>query len=119
VHTGAALRDEVGDNANQSDPRGSTAGDSMPAMSYRVIRFQETPNPNAVKCVLDRQISDRPRSYFASGEAVGDVLAERLFGIEGVTNVLISGNWITVNKRADVKWGPIRSEVERVLGEAP
>lgn len=86
-------------------------------MGYRVKQFQETPNPNAVKCVLDRKITDRPRSYFRAEDAADDALAERLFAIEGVTNVLINADWVTVNKKPEAGWGKIKGEVERVLGE--
>lgn len=88
----------------------------MAGMGYRVLQFRETPNPNAIKCVLDRRVADTPRSYFRAEEAAEDALASRLFGIDGVTNVLISGDWVTVNKRPDAAWGPIRAGVERVLG---
>jgi len=85
---------------------------------YTVTRFQETPNPNALKCVLDRPIPDAPRSYFNAGEAQADPLAARLFAIPNVTNILIGGEWITVSKSGKGDWKTIRKEVERALGEA-
>lgn len=87
-------------------------------MGYVVKQFQETPNPNAVKCVLDRRLSERVRSYFNSGQAMGDELAARLFAVEGVSNILINSDWITIGKRPEAGWGPIKAGVERVLGEA-
>lgn len=87
-------------------------------MGYAVTRFQETPNPNAVKCVLDRRAGERPRSYFSADEARDDPLASRLFGIPGVTNVLINGDWITVSKRAESDWRTVRAGIVRVLGDA-
>lgn len=87
-------------------------------MSYKVTRFQDTPNPNALKCVLDRSPSATPRSYFTAAEAKDDPLGSKLFAIRGVTNVLINDGWITVCKAADAPWKPIRSAIERVLGEA-
>ena len=47
-----------------------------------------------------------------------DGLARRLFAIEGVTNVLVNGDWVTVSKRGDVGWAGVKREVERVLGDA-
>ena len=84
-------------------------------MPYTVREFHNTPNPNALKCVLDRSMGDGMRSYFNAGQAAGDAVASRLFAIDGVTNVLIHGDWLTVSKRADAAWGPIRTAVERVL----
>jgi hypothetical protein len=87
-------------------------------MGYRVMKFQETPNPNALKCVLDGRISERPRSYFNAEEAARDDVASKLFAVPGVTNILINGDWVTVSKRTDADWVPIKREVERVLRDA-
>jgi NFU1 iron-sulfur cluster scaffold homolog, mitochondrial len=88
----------------------------MGDMGYRVKQFQETPNPNAVKCVLDRRIAERPRSYFRAEDAAGDDVGSRLFAIGRITNILISADWVTVSKRPEAAWGPIRKAVEQVLG---
>jgi hypothetical protein len=87
-------------------------------MPYTVRAFQPTPNPNALKCVLDRRIADRPRSYFRPEQASADPVAAGLFAIAGVTNVLISGDWVTVNKSSEAQWPAIKSAVERVLRDA-
>jgi hypothetical protein len=95
-------------------------------MPYRVLRFEPTPNPNALKCVVDPSplASDpasplaSPRSYFRVEQAAGDALAECLFAIEGVSTLLIHAAFITVNKRPDAPWPPIRRAVERALADA-
>lgn len=81
------------------------------------VTFQETPNPNALKCVVGRVISERPRSYFRADQAAGDPLGEALFAIPGVTNLLIQDTWLTVSKSPGAAWGPIRAAVERTLAE--
>jgi hypothetical protein len=65
--------------------------------------------------VLDRSLGAHPRSYFDASAAGSDEVGSALFGIEGVTNVLINGDWVTVSKRSDAEWGPIRAGVERVM----
>ncbi len=87
-------------------------------MGYRVRSFQETPNPNALKCVLDRSVAGGMKSYFKAEDAGSDPLGAALFAIPGVTNVLINGGWITVSKRPDAAWKEVRAGVERVLGAA-
>lgn len=87
-------------------------------MPYTVKTFQSTPNPNAVKCILDRKISDRPRSYFRAEEAASDPLATSLFRVPGVTNILINADWVTVNKSPGTDWKAVKAGVERVLREA-
>lgn len=81
--------------------------------------FQDTPNPNAVKITLDRRVSESSRSFFNAQQAASDPIASRLFAIEGVTNVLIHGDWLTVVKRPEFKWPALRRAVERALGEVP
>jgi NFU1 iron-sulfur cluster scaffold homolog, mitochondrial len=88
-------------------------------MPYTVKSFQATPNPNALKCLLDRTVSTRPRSYFGPDQVQDDPLATALFGLGGITNLLINDDWITVSKAANADWKTIKSGVERVLREAP
>ncbi len=86
-------------------------------MPIRVVKFQETPNPNAVKCLLDRRAAESSRSYFDASAAREDPIGSRLFAIDGVRNVLIHADWITVGKAPESDWPRIKREVERVLGE--
>jgi len=85
---------------------------------YKVVKFQDTPNPNAVKCVLDKSPGNVPRSYLNAGAAASDPLGLALFAIPGVTSLLINDGWITVNKSSDAPWGKVRAAIERVLCEA-
>lgn len=87
-------------------------------MPYAVTKFQDTPNPNALKCIVDHRLSERPRSYFNAEQAQDDPIAAALFAIEGVTNVLINTDWVTVNKRPEADWRAIKAAIERVLREA-
>lgn len=93
-------------------------------MPYRVIRFEDTPNPNAVKCVLDQPVlpPDAPlRSYRAAAEAEADPLARLLFASQPpgvITTLLITPLWITVNKAPSAEWPAVREGVRRALAEA-
>lgn len=87
-------------------------------MGYKIKSYQETPNPNALKCVLDRRTGDKTRSYFKATDAGADPLATSLFSIVGVTNLLIHPDWITVSKSPEASWKTIKKAVERVLNEA-
>ncbi len=96
-----------------TDVRAYDPGD----MGYKIKSYQETPNPNAIKCVLDRRTGEKTRSYFKAADVGEDALAARLFAISGVTNLLIHPEWITVSKSAGVSWKVIKGELERVLNE--
>jgi hypothetical protein len=89
-------------------------------MPRRVLEFQPTPNPNAVKCILDGPIRDPergPASYRAAPPGEADPLAAALFGVPGVVGLLINGDWITVNKAPEAEWKAVRAGVSRVLAE--
>lgn len=91
-------------------------------MSRVKISFQTTPNPNALKCVVDVDIpvlADQPgpRSYAAGARTGEDRLAARLLEIPGVTNVLISDRWVTINRDPGSDWKTIKKAVETVLGD--
>lgn len=86
-------------------------------MGLEVKAFESTPNPNAIKAVVDGVTGDRVRSYFTAEQAAGDALGEALFAIPGVSNVLIHTGFVTVCKVAGAGWGPIKAGVKRALRE--
>jgi hypothetical protein len=88
-------------------------------MPLRVIRAESTPNPNAMKFVVEPSTGVTIRSYFRAEQASGDSLGEALFAVPGVTNVLIQPGWIAVNKSPDAAWPAIKRRVERALAQSP
>ena len=86
-------------------------------MAYRVVEVQPTPNPNALKFLLDRSISDQPTSFFNAAGAKDHPIASRLFAVRGVSSLLLLGDFVTVNKSPDASWADIKSGVQRVLSE--
>lgn len=88
-------------------------------MPFTISSFDPTPNPNAVKCILDRPISDRPRSFRSAEEANADPIARALFAIPGVACILMNGGWVTINKTTDHDWSAVRAGVRDVLAAAP
>jgi hypothetical protein len=94
----------------------ATARESA-SMPFDVREIQPTPNPNAVKFVLDRPISERPESFLNAEQATGHPIAKELFAIAGVTSVLLLGDFVTVNKDASAAWPTIKRRVKQVLGQ--
>jgi hypothetical protein len=88
-------------------------------MAFRVQEIQPTPNPNAAKFVLDRQIAQQPTSFFNAAQAADHPLAAALFAIPGVSSVLLLGDFVTINKAPDAKWNQITARVQAVLKDAP
>lgn len=88
-------------------------------MAYRIVRFETTPNPNAVKCVLDDRISEHPKSFLNPEAAADDPIAEALFALGGIRNILINENWISVNKLDATSWASLKPKLKRIIGELP
>jgi NFU1 iron-sulfur cluster scaffold homolog, mitochondrial len=95
------------------------APSTIAVMPFLIRTFETTPNPNAVKCILDRPISQGPRSFLSAGAADADPLAKALFAVDGVTCILMNGGWMTVNKRPETSWPAVKAGVKQVLHEAP
>ena len=81
----------------------------------KVRRYESTPNPDALKCLLDRAISDRPKSFIGKSQAKGDPIAGPMFARARLRAVLINTDWISINKEPDADWKDIKPIVEEVL----
>lgn len=89
-------------------------------MSPASVRSQRTPNPNAMKFTLDRPVLDgtASKSFGSAQAAVGDSMAERLFGIAGVTNVFMVADFVTVTKEDSADWAELVPRIIAVLAES-
>jgi hypothetical protein len=84
------------------------------------ITVQGTPNPNAAKFTVDRNLVEggSSLSYFDPETAKDDPLASRLFGVEGVESLLIADDFVTVTKSAAADWDDLVPEIETAIREA-
>jgi NFU1 iron-sulfur cluster scaffold homolog, mitochondrial len=87
-------------------------------MGFKVVEIQSTPNPNAAKFVLDRSVTEQPMSFFNAEAAKDYPLAVALFAIEGVTSLLLLGDFITINKSPAANWADIKRRARAVLAAA-
>lgn len=78
-------------------------------MKLAVLDTAATPNPNAVRFILNAVVATRAREVsdrFASGS---DALADELLHIPGVTSVFYLHNFLTLTKAAHEDWPAILS----------
>ncbi len=80
------------------------------------IEVRQTPNPNALKFVLAGVRFVGSRNY-SRGDEVDHPLATQLLTLDGVYNVLLVQDFVTVNKLPDVDWPPLQAAVEHILSE--
>lgn len=84
-------------------------------MAVKVLRYEPTPNPHALKCVLSGPVSEGSLPFRAAESAAGNALAAAIFAVEGVAGLLLHKDWLTVNKAPDAKWASIKRGVESAL----
>ncbi|MCC5795105.1 MAG: NifU family protein [Chromatiales bacterium] len=72
-------------------------------------------DPDSCRFTVSREVHPGgPWHYASAAEAAGSPLPERLFALEGVRRVLVSGTVVTVGKGAGVEW----SSLKRAIGSA-
>jgi hypothetical protein len=81
------------------------------------IQVHQTPNPNARKYVLPERRFAQPANYASAARAAEDPLAARLFALEGVYNVFMVQDFVTVNKVPQLAWEPLQEAVLAVLND--
>ena len=74
-----------------------------------------TPNPNARKFVLPERRFAEPHNFSSAAQAYADPLATRLFALAGVYNVFFAQDFVTINKRPDIPWEPLETQVISLL----
>lgn len=87
-------------------------------MEYN-ISVQPTPNPNALKFVLDVPVKSRDSAVFKSSgsEAEAVPLAAALLKLQAVTEVYFSGYFITVTQSGSADWDVLEDGAKKVIQE--
>jgi hypothetical protein len=82
------------------------------------IRVAQTPNPNAMKFTLDRQVLEGVGRTFSDPDAP-DILpvAKRLLALPGVASVFLVKDFISVSRARGVSWDDLVPAIERALTE--
>ena len=82
------------------------------------IQTETTPNPATLKFLPGQAVMGEGTADFTSHEdARRSPLAERLFGVEGVTGVFLGSDFITVTKTEDKEWYLLKPAILGVVME--
>jgi len=86
------------------------------------VTVQPTPNVNALKFVLNRQMTAGRSRTFTDAQTADAPLARDLLGVAGIRQVFFLNDFITITRVDDADWDAIVPEVEslirRHLGDA-
>jgi len=76
------------------------------------IQTESTPNPATLKFLPGQEVLPAGTADFPSAEAAGaSPLAQRLFGVEGVTGVFFGPDFVTVTKQDTLDWAHLKPAV--------
>jgi hypothetical protein len=81
----------------------------------KVVGVEPTPNPNAMKFLLNRRVSEATISARTADQAAGNPVTGALFAIPGVAGVMLLGDFVTINKSPEAKWPDIKNAVRQNL----
>ncbi len=81
------------------------------------IQTESTPNPNSLKFILEKySFCDTPVEFNKTDKNINSDLAERLFEINGVENILFNQNFVSINKK-NYSWDQLKASILQVISK--
>jgi Fe-S cluster biogenesis protein NfuA len=81
------------------------------------INVEETPNPNTLKFIPEKNISvDRSYIFKKTDDLKNNDFLNNLFGIDGVESILIDSGFISVTKDHSSSWAVLRTILTSKIG---
>lgn len=82
----------------------------------KVINIEPTPNPDALKFIVQPAIlRSGTRSFKDFASAIGDPLASAIFALGSVTSVFYMDRFVTVNKEAKAEWSGLIDSICEII----
>ena len=79
------------------------------------IQTESTPNPNSLKFFLDNyELCESPIEFNKSHNDKQSALADELFKIKGIVNILFNKNCISINKN-EFTWDQLKASILQVI----
>ena len=76
------------------------------------VSISTTPNENAMKYTLNCNAIESGHKTYANAEAAEDSdVAKALFAIDGVTQVFLMADFISVTKNPEAKWSNLEASI--------
>lgn len=84
------------------------------------VKFENTPNPQAGKFTVGRTLVEgrHGRTYDTAESAAGDPVAAAVMALEGVREVFMVADFVTVTKAPEASWGELAPRVQQAIGAA-
>ena len=81
------------------------------------VQTQTTPNPNSLKFLPGKTVSNSGSYEITEKNSVNNDLIRNVLSINGVTGIFLGSDFISVNKQKDINWEDIKHIVISLINE--
>jgi len=81
------------------------------------VQTQNTPNPNSLKFVPGKKVSNSGSFEVTSKDQVRNDLIRNILSINGVTGVFLDEDFLSVNKKENVNWEDVKHIVISLIND--
>jgi len=81
------------------------------------IQTQLTPNPNSLKFIPGKKVSNCGSLEITSKDQVNNDLVKNIFSINGVSGVFLDESFLSVNKKDNINWDDIKHIVISLIND--
>ena len=81
------------------------------------VQTEITPNPNSLKFIPGKAVSNDGSFEFTNKDDVENDLLRNLLSINGVTGIFLGSDFLSVNKEANIDWEDIKHIVISLINE--
>ena len=81
------------------------------------VQTEITPNPNALKFIPGKAVSNSGSLEFTKKEDISNELVRNLLSINGVTGIFLGADFISINKEEEKNWEDIKHIVISLIND--
>ena len=81
------------------------------------VQTQKTPNPNSLKFLPGKKVSNDGAYEFLNKEETENYFVRNILSINGVTGIFLSEDFLSVNKLENEKWENIQHIIISYINE--
>ena len=81
------------------------------------VQTQETPNPNSLKFIPGKLVSNSGSIEINNKDEVNNNLIRNILSINGVTGIFLGKDFLSVNKNENINWEELKHIVISFINE--
>ena len=81
------------------------------------VQTEVTPNPNALKFVPGKAVSNNGSFEFTKKEETNNELVRNILSVNGVIGIFLGSDFLSVNKEESTNWDDIKHIVISLINE--